>query len=94
MALHPAEIAQAAEDLYAAEKSGQQIDLLSLQYKSMDMTDAYAVQAALVEKKLARGRHIIGWKIGLTSIAMQNALKIDTPDSGVPLGIQRHMAKG
>ena len=85
MSLHPAEIAQAAEDLYLAEKSGQQIDLLSRQYKSMDMADAYAVQAALVEKKLARGRHIIGWKIGLTSRAMQDALKIDTPDSGVLL---------
>ena len=33
--------------------------------------------------KLAAGRHIIGWKIGLTSKAMQAALNIDIPDSGI-----------
>jgi 2-oxo-hept-3-ene-1,7-dioate hydratase len=35
--------------------------------------------------KLERGRKVIGWKIGLTSRAMQEQLKIDTPDSGVLL---------
>jgi len=49
----------------------------------MDMDDAYAVQSALVDKKLAAGRKKIGWKIGLTSKAMQAALNIDIPDSGV-----------
>ena len=85
MSLQPAEIIQAAEDLYAAEKSGQQIGLISLQYKYIDMADAYAIQTALVEKKLAQGRHIIGWKIGLTAKAMQYALNINTPDSGALL---------
>ncbi len=47
------------------------------------MEDAYAVQAALVKRKLASGRRIIGWKIGLTSKAMQDALKINIPDSGI-----------
>jgi 2-oxo-hept-3-ene-1,7-dioate hydratase len=47
------------------------------------MDDAYAVQAALVKRKLAGGGHIVGWKIGLTSKAMQDALKINIPDSGV-----------
>jgi 2-oxo-hept-3-ene-1,7-dioate hydratase len=47
------------------------------------MDDAYAVQSAWVKKKAASGRKIIGWKIGLTSKAMQYALNIDIPDSGV-----------
>ena len=34
-------------------------------------------------RKLAEGRQVIGWKIGLTSKVMQEALKIDMPDSGV-----------
>jgi 2-oxo-hept-3-ene-1,7-dioate hydratase len=34
-------------------------------------------------QKLAQGRRVIGWKIGLTSKVMQEALGIDTPDSGV-----------
>ena len=43
----------------------------------------YAVQAAFIDKKKAAGLKQIGWKIGLTSRAMQQALNITTPDSGV-----------
>ncbi|MEX0366793.1 MAG: 2-oxo-hept-4-ene-1,7-dioate hydratase [Ruegeria sp.] len=76
---------EAAETLFQAERSGTQCGLLSLRYPGMTLDDAYAVQKQLVAKKLAAGRHRIGWKIGLTSRAMQDALKIDTPDSGVLL---------
>jgi 2-oxo-hept-3-ene-1,7-dioate hydratase len=51
----------------------------------MTMEDAYAVQAAYVALKQAAGIARIGWKIGLTSKAMQAALGIDIPDSGVLL---------
>lgn len=77
------DIVSAAEALDAAEANRRQIGLLSLQYPAMTMDDAYAVQAAWVEAKRARGRRQIGWKIGLTSKAMQSALNISTPDSGV-----------
>lgn len=83
MPLTDAQIAEAADALLAAEESRKQIDLLSLQHPSMTLDDAYAIQAAQMERKLARGQEIIGWKIGLTSKVMQDALGIDTPDSGV-----------
>jgi 2-oxo-hept-3-ene-1,7-dioate hydratase len=76
-------IEQAAQALFDAEQSRRQIGLLSRQRPDWSLDDAYAVQAALVKKKLASGRRIIGWKIGLTSKAMQDALKIATPDSGI-----------
>jgi len=79
----PEEHTRAAEALFQAEASGRQIGLLSLTYPGMTLDDAYAVQSALVAHKLAAGLRVIGWKIGLTSRAMQDALKIDTPDSGV-----------
>jgi 2-oxo-hept-3-ene-1,7-dioate hydratase len=79
----PADIELAAERLFIAEATGVQIGLLSIAYPEMTIDDAYAVQAALVTRKLASGRKRIGWKIGLTSRAMQEALKITTPDSGV-----------
>jgi 2-oxo-hept-3-ene-1,7-dioate hydratase len=75
----------AAEALFEAERTRRQIGLLSLAHPAMTMDDAYAVQAAFVRRKIAAGRRIIGWKIGLTSKAMQAALAIDTPDSGVLL---------
>ncbi|MGO8396558.1 2-oxo-hepta-3-ene-1,7-dioic acid hydratase, partial [Rhizobium ruizarguesonis] len=76
------EIRQAAESLDIAELTREQTGLLSLNYPHMTMDDAYAVQSAWVTKKIAAGRTVIGWKIGLTSKAMQYALHIDTPDSG------------
>ncbi len=57
--------------------------MLSLQYPGLDMPGAYAIQNAWVDIKVAAGRVIKGHKIGLTSKAMQNALNIDMPDSGV-----------
>ena len=79
----PQDHARAAADLLQAEASGQQIGLLSLRHPDMSMDDAYAVQNAIFEQKLAQGRKVIGWKIGLTSKAMQYALNIDIPDSGI-----------
>ena len=77
------DIHAAAASLDAAERSRSQTSLLSLKHPGMTMDDAYAIQSAWVKKKLDGGRRVIGWKIGLTSKAMQYALNIDIPDSGV-----------
>ena len=79
----PDEIRSAATDLLTAEETREQIGLLSLRHPGMTLDDAYAIQSAQMAQKLATGREIIGWKIGLTSKVMQDALGIDTPDSGV-----------
>ena len=79
----PQDHAQAAADLLQAEATGQQIGLLTKRYPEMGMDDAYAVQNAIYRAKLAAGQKVIGWKIGLTSKAMQYALNIDIPDSGI-----------
>ncbi|HWK66313.1 MAG TPA: 2-oxo-hepta-3-ene-1,7-dioic acid hydratase [Rhizobiaceae bacterium] len=69
--------------LYEAEKAGRQISLLSQRFPGMDLDDAYAVQNEMLAARDAAGLRRIGWKIGLTSRAMQEALQITTPDSGV-----------
>ncbi len=79
------EIQAAAESLDQAERTRVQTGLLSLKHPQMTMDDSYAVQSAWVKKKIAAGRKPIGWKIGLTSKAMQYALNINIPDSGVLL---------
>ncbi|MBB6123080.1 2-oxo-hepta-3-ene-1,7-dioic acid hydratase [Sphingobium subterraneum] len=75
----------AADALDSAERSRTQIRLLTDTHPDMTMDDAYAVQEAWVQKKVAGGDPVVGWKIGLTSKAMQAALSIDIPDSGVLL---------
>ncbi len=79
----PEDHARAAADLLNAERTRKQIGLLTLRYPEMAMDDAYEVQNAIYRAKLAEGRKVIGWKIGLTSKAMQYALNIDIPDSGI-----------
>lgn len=81
----PDQIEAAAEALFQADRSGRQIGLLSQVYPEAGLDEAYAVQAALLRRKQASGAKVIGWKIGLTSRAMQMALGITTPDSGVLL---------
>ena len=79
----PDEHKQAAADLLAAEANGSQIGLLTQRFAGMTMDDAYAIQNHILKGKRAQGRSVIGWKIGLTSKAMQSALNIDIPDSGI-----------
>lgn len=81
--LTPEQMEAAADRLDLAERERVQIGLLSLEHPNMNMDDAYGIQAAWVKKKLAANRTVVGWKIGLTSKAMQYALNIDIPDSGV-----------
>ena len=85
MTLSQKDIEAAARDLLVAEKTRKQTGLISLRFPHMDMNDAYAIQGKLVEYNIAEGSREIGWKIGLTSKAMQSALNIDIPDSGVLL---------
>jgi len=85
MALSKEEIRVAAESLHRAEKTRTQIRQLSLEFPGITIEDAYAIQKAWIEIKLDLGRVVKGHKIGLTSKAMQSALNIDEPDSGVLL---------
>jgi len=79
----PEEITATAARLFDAELSQIQIGAISSAYPDVTMEDAYAIQAAFVAAKEAGGAVRRGWKIGLTSRAMQMALGIDIPDSGV-----------
>ena len=72
-----------AEALFQADLGQQQIPLINAAEPAMTMDDAYVIQDELVARWKAHGSKQVGWKIGLTSKAMQAALNIDIPDSGV-----------
>ncbi|WP_024795212.1 2-oxo-hept-4-ene-1,7-dioate hydratase [Tomitella biformata] len=74
---------ETARRLYEAEKTRTPIPQLSLQYPAMTIEDAYAVQRALTDLKVADGRTVRGRKIGLTSKVMQRNAGITEPDYGV-----------
>ena len=79
MALTKDDIRLAAGRLHQAEKTRQQIRQLSLEFPGITIADAYAIQHAWIELKVAEVRVVKGHKIGLTSKAMQSALRIDEP---------------
>jgi 2-oxo-hept-3-ene-1,7-dioate hydratase len=75
-------IADAVRQLDEAERRREPIRQLSLQHPQMTIEDAYAIQRAWTELKLASGRSLRGRKIGLTSRAMQQSVSINEPDYG------------
>lgn len=85
MPLSKEAIASAAQRLDQAERTRTQVRQLSIEHPDITVDDSYAIQRAWIEMKVERGRVVKGHKIGLTSKAMQSALDIDEPDSGILL---------
>jgi 2-oxo-hept-3-ene-1,7-dioate hydratase len=79
------QIQLSAQMHHAAEKARMPFAAFSQTYPNMTIEDGYAVQAAWIKIKEAEGRKVIGRKVGLTSRAMQEAMKIDEPDFGTLL---------
>ncbi len=68
--------------LDTAERTAVQMRQTTEEHPDLALADAYAIQQAWFDLKIARGEQLVGHKIGLTSRAMQQVMKIDTPDSG------------
>jgi 2-keto-4-pentenoate hydratase len=83
MTLTTTNLRAAADRLIAAAAAPLQCDPVRDILGEADIESAYAVQRMLTEDSLARGRGIVGHKIGLTSPAVQRQLGVDQPDSGV-----------
>lgn len=83
MPLSDATIADLAARLDQSERTRLQIERLSVTHPSITIDESYAVQRAWVEQKSAEGRKRVGYKIGLTSQAIQRALHHTEPVYGV-----------
>lgn len=81
-ALVDADVDAEAARLDAAERNRRQIPATTTRFPDATIADAYRIQQAWRDLRVARGERIIGHKIGLTSKVMQVAMNIDTPDSG------------
>ncbi|WP_030724524.1 MULTISPECIES: 2-keto-4-pentenoate hydratase [Streptomyces] len=75
-------VRNAAERLDRAWRSGVPCAPVRDLLPAGDLDAAYAVQSLLTGRRLADGRRITGWKVGLTSPAVQRQLGVDTPDFG------------
>ena len=67
MALSQDDIQACASRLHQAEKTRTQIRHFSQDFPGITIADAYAIQKAWIDLKIAEGRIVRGHKIGLTS---------------------------
>ena len=71
-----------AADLAQAERSREPIAPLTSAYPDIDVVDAYEIQLINIRQRVAEGARILGHKVGLSSLAMQQMMGVDEPDYG------------
>jgi 2-keto-4-pentenoate hydratase len=81
LSLTRAEIAAWAAKLAAARRDGVGCDPITTT-AALDIDDAYAIQQAGTELRVARGEIVVGWKLGYTSLAMRAQMGIEQPNFG------------
>lgn len=71
-----------AEHLESCELKAHDTPKITDEYPQMDWEDAYAIQEAIKQRKIARGCRIIGYKAGLTSHAKMQQMGVSNPVFG------------
>jgi 2-keto-4-pentenoate hydratase len=71
-----------AADLAQAERSREPIAPLTAAYPEIDVVDAYEIQLINIRQRVAEGARVVGHKVGLSSLAMQQMMGVDEPDYG------------
>lgn len=71
-----------AADLAQAERSGEPIAPLTAAYPDIDVVDAYEIQLINIRQRVAEGARVLGHKVGLSSLAIQQMMGVDEPDYG------------
>lgn len=68
--------------LWDAERRRAPIEPLSATFPQLTLADAYRIQGAGRRLRTAAGARLRGWKVGLTSRAMQQMMGVEQPDAG------------
>jgi 2-keto-4-pentenoate hydratase len=75
-------IGRIADQLQKAEADRKQIAPIVIDLGNGNVDAAYQVQAELTRRRLAASSRLVGRKIGLTSLAVQQQLGVSEPDFG------------
>ena len=82
MALDKHTIDGLAEHLERCQLEARDTPKITDEHPGMDLADAYAVQDALLQRKLGRGARVVGYKAGLTSYAKMKQMGVSEPVFG------------
>lgn len=76
------DVESVAGELREAETTRSGIAPLTDRFPGLSVDEAYRIQRAGLEHRIAAGEVLVGRKIGLTSLAIQRQLGVDEPDYG------------
>ena len=82
MKLTPDVVEALAAQLEDCQLEARDTTKITDDHPAMDWDDAYAIQAAILARKLARGEKLAGLKCGLTSHAKMKQMGVDVPCFG------------
>jgi 2-keto-4-pentenoate hydratase len=71
-----------AAELAQAERTREPISPLTAAQPGIDVVDAYEIQLINIRQRVAGGARVVGHKVGLSSLAMQQMMGVDEPDYG------------
>ena len=80
-------LATAIDDFWTARLRGEFFP--QAYFDRLTMDEAYRIQLALIDRRVAAGERHIGWKVGLTAKAIQEQFKFHEPLFACILETQR-----
>ncbi len=87
-----ADLDSIAAELLGAYGSAPTLAPLTSTYDGLTVDDAYAIQQIQIRRRIEAGAAVIGYKVGLTSAAMQQQMGVYEPDFGHLLTDMVHAA--
>lgn len=83
MSLSPQQRQHLGEELFHALRAGQTLTPLTERFADIDIDDAYHISQAMLKARLQHTKEsVVGKKIGVTSLAVQEMLGVYQPDFG------------
>ena len=82
MGLSEAQRDEVAELLRVAEETRVAVPPVIQTHPEIDVVDAYEIQLRNIRRRLAAGARIVGHKVGLSSLAMQQMMGVNESDYG------------
>jgi 2-keto-4-pentenoate hydratase len=87
------DLSACAAALEQAEANRKPIGPLTERFPQLSLEDAYGIQQANVLRRTRKGERVVGHKIGLTALAMQELFGVNEPDYGHLLDTMVHDRK-
>jgi len=80
--MEPDKIDRYGDELHRALATRTPVEPLTAREPGLSIDDAYRIQLRMIQHRIDGGERIVGKKIGVTSQAVMDMLKVDQPDFG------------